>query len=35
VWKAATLACIVREWLVAAGSLAKTEFPTYLSANPS
>ena len=25
----------LRKWLVAAGSLAETEFPTYLSANPS
>jgi hypothetical protein len=25
----------LRKWLVAAGSLAETEFATYLSANPS
>jgi len=25
----------LRKWLLAAGRLAETEFPTYLSANPS
>ncbi len=32
--EASTVATL-RKWLIAAGSLAETEFPTYLSANPS